>query len=105
MTAPSNGPRRYGVHSSASVAATIRRAHRKALRQGRGELFVRAFREIVRRLELDPFDAGEPVYRLPNLQMQVRTVSLRPLVVHFAVCEDRPLVFIRRVKLLSEKGS
>jgi hypothetical protein len=105
MTAPSNGPRRYEVHGSASIAAAIRRVHRKASRQGRGEMVLRALREILHRLELDPFDAGEPEYRLPSLQMQVRTVSIRPLVVNFAVCEDRPLVFLRVVKLLSEKGS
>jgi hypothetical protein len=105
MTAPSNGPRRYEVHGSASIAAAIRRVYRQASRQGRGEIALRALREIVRRLKLDPFDVGEPAYRLPSLQMQVRTVSIRPLVVHFAVCEDRPLVFIRRVKLLSDKGS
>jgi hypothetical protein len=37
--------------------------------------------------------------------MQVRTVIIRPVVVDFGVCEDRPLVFIKGVKLLSAQGS
>jgi hypothetical protein len=32
--------------------------------------------------------------------MRVRTVACRPLVVDFAVSEDRPPVFIKGVKLL-----
>jgi hypothetical protein len=48
---------------------------------------------------------GEPLYRLPVLRMQVRSVAIRPLSVAFAVCEDRPLVYINAVKLLAAPGS
>jgi hypothetical protein len=61
----------------------------------------RAFRRIVGRLELDPHSVGEPAYRLPGLRLQVRTTVVPPLVVDFAICEDRPIVFIKGVKLLS----
>ena len=61
----------------------------------------RAFGEIIRRLSLDPFHTGEPLYRLPGLRMQIRTCIVRPLAIDFAVCEDRPLVFIKSVHLLS----
>ena len=102
MAAPSNGSRRYEVHISAAMADAFRRLHRRASRQGRGPLVSKAFRQIIRRLELRPLEVGEPAYRLPSLRMQVRTVIVRPLVVDFAVCEDRPHVFIKGVKLLSE---
>jgi hypothetical protein len=105
MTAPSNGPRRYEVHCSGSLTEAFRRVHRQASRQGRGKAVLSAFGEIINRLETDPFNVGEPAYRLPSLRMQVRRVSVRPLVVDYAVCEDRPLVFIKGVNLLSEKGS
>ena len=105
MAGPGNGARRFEVHCSVALAATIRRVHRQAWRQGRGRAFTRAFRQIVRRLELDPSDTGEPAYRLPGLRMQVRTAVVRPLVVDFAVCEDRPLVFIKGVKLLAAQDS
>jgi len=58
-------------------------------------------RQIYRRLQEEPRTAGEPVYRLPALRMQVRRISVRPLVVDFAVCDDRPLVFIKGIQLLA----
>jgi hypothetical protein len=48
---------------------------------------------------------GEPIYRLPALRMQVRTIVVRPLVVDFVVCEDQPLVFLKVVSLLSKQVS
>jgi hypothetical protein len=96
-----NGARRFEVHCSGAVTDVIRRVIREALRQGRGEIAAMALREIINGLQSDPFHAGESTYRLPGLRMQVRTVAVRPLIVDFAVCEDRPLVFIKGVKLLS----
>jgi hypothetical protein len=101
MTGPDNGARRYEVHCSGAIAKAIQRVHDQATRQGRGKAVTRAFRRIILRLEVDPFNLGEPAYRLPGLRLQVRTVIARPLVVDFAVCEDHPLVFIKGVKLLS----
>jgi hypothetical protein len=57
---------------------------------------------IYQRLQDDPNTLGEPVYRLPGLRMQVRTCIVPPLLVHFAVCEDQPLVFLKGVKLLTD---
>jgi hypothetical protein len=100
MAGPGNGARRFTVHCSGAVTETIRRVHRRAWHQGRGTAVTRALRQIVRRLEFDPFDSGEPAYRLPGLRMQIRTIVVRPPVVDFAACEDRPLVFLKGVKLL-----
>jgi hypothetical protein len=69
---------------------------------GKGNALAAAFRHIVQRLENDPNEAGEPLYRLPALRMQDRCVVVRPLVVDFAVCEDQPLGFIKRAEMLSE---
>jgi len=101
MTGPANGSRRFAVHCSGAITEIIRRVHRQAWRQGRGKAVTRAFRQVIRRLETDPLHLGEPAYRLPGLRMQVRTAIVRPLVIDFAICEDRPLVFIKGVKLLS----
>ncbi len=64
-----------------------------------------AAREVYEHLRQEPSEYGEPLYRLPALHMQVRCVAVRPLYVDFAVCEDRPLVFIKAVKLLSAQTS
>jgi hypothetical protein len=105
MAGPSNGARHFEVHCSGAMTDTIRRIHRQAWLQGRGNAVTRALRHSIRRLELDPFQVGEAAYHLPGLRMQVRTVSVRPLIVDYAICEDRPLVFIKGVKLLSAQDS
>lgn len=64
-----------------------------------------AFRQIVERLQRDPAEAGEPSYRLPAMRMQIRRIAVRPLVVDFALCEDRPLVFIKGAFLLAKHHS
>jgi hypothetical protein len=64
-----------------------------------------AIREVIVRLRNDPTEFGEPLYRLPVMRMQLRCASIRPLYVDFAVCDDRPLVFIKAVKLLASQKS
>lgn len=103
MPQPQNGGQQYEVHLSGVIAKSLRKIQRRALQQGRGKAVVTAYREIVHRLSHDPGEFGEPLYRLPALRMQVRHAVVLPLFVDFAVCEDRPLVFIKGVKLLSER--
>lgn len=63
--------------------------------------FLDAIRHVVHRLRHDPTEFGEPLYRLPILRMEVRCAAIGSLYVDFGVCEDRPLVFIKAVKLLA----
>lgn len=53
---------------------------------------------------MDPSEFGEPLYRLPALKIQVRTSIVPPLAIHFGVCEERPLVFIKGVQKLPGCG-
>lgn len=46
---------------------------------------------------------GEPEYRLPALKMQIRSGGVLPLIVHVGVCEDEPIVFIKKVTLLGNR--
>jgi hypothetical protein len=94
----------YEVHISGIIRQALRRLQRRAAREGRGEEVLAAMRRISQRLRDDPFQLGEPAFRLPSLRMQVRGVVDRPLVVPFGVCEDRPLVFLRGVRLLSPQN-
>jgi hypothetical protein len=99
-----NSDRRYEVHCSAVTAAELRQLQREAPGVSRKKAIAAAFREVIRRLQFDPNDVGEPLYRLPALRLLVRTCSVRPLGVVFAVSEEYPLVFIKAVKLLPEKA-
>ena len=60
-------------------------------------------RRIWQQLSLNPVEFGEPLYRLPALRLQVRHGAVGPLLIHFAVHENRPLVFIKSVTLLPEQ--
>lgn len=79
-----------------------RQIHRRALREGRGREVAEALHLLKRRLQINPGNLSEPLYRLAALRMQVRTAVIGPLAVDFGVCEDRPVVFIKGVALLSK---
>jgi hypothetical protein len=104
MASPGNGEQPFQVGFSEAIAQTIRDLQRQASREGRGKDFLAAFREAVDHLQTSPRRFGEPLYGLPALRMQIRCGVLGPLSIDFGVCEDRPLVFIMAVKLLSAKG-
>jgi len=103
VRSPSNGDAslsgrgRPGTRSSRKIKELVDRA----VALGLADESVTPLRQIHRRLQQDPFAVGEPVYRLPTLQLQVRLVLLQPLSVTFAVHEEKPLVFIKVVDLLS----
>src|SRR5260370_13910060 len=96
-----NGEQSFQVGLSQAIALKVRQLQRQAWRQNRGKEFLRAFRKAINRLQRSPRAFGEPLYQLPALRMQVRCAVLGPLSIDFGVCEDRPLVFIKEVKLLS----
>ena len=102
MPDPDNGG--YQVHYSKAIGESIRQLQRQATRRGQGKAFLAAFRRIVRAPQRDPNAVGEPLYRLPNLRLNVRTVVIAPLAIDFAVSEDHPLVFIKSGRLLSTPG-
>ena len=93
------------MHCSGAITEALLDLQRQASESGRGKAFVRAFRSIVKRLIQRAPEVGEPLYRLAGLRIQVRTIVISPLVVDFGVCEDRPLVFIKSVGLLSLPSS
>ena len=98
-----NGRRRYQVHCSGVIAEALRQLQRRARGTTRKKAIALAFKRIVERLERAPTQFGEPCYRLPSMRLQVRSCSVSPLIVHFAVYEVQPLVFIKAVRLLSER--
>jgi len=105
MVSAGNGKRPFQLGFSSMIAETIRQLQRQASREDRGTEFLNALRQMADRLRGDPGRFGEPLYRLPTLRMQVRCAVIPPIYMDFAVCEDRPLVFIKAVKLLAKQGS
>ena len=105
MSSAGNGEQSFRLGFSELIVQSLRKLQRRASREGRGQEFLLAVREVVRRLQHDPTEFGEALYRLPVLRMQIRCAVILPLGVHFAVCEDRPLVFIKSVNLLAKRVS
>jgi hypothetical protein len=102
MTTQGDGqPVRYHVTLAGAARAVLEQLSVQARQAGTGQQFLAALREIGERLRNDPLNFGEPQYRLPALRLLVCQAIVAPLVVDFAVHEDRPLVFIRGFRLLS----
>jgi len=102
MSQSTNGGHFYQIHGSGNIAQAIRKIHGQALREGRGREVAEALHVLQRRLQMNPGNLGEALYRLAALRLQLRTVVIGPLVVNFGVHEVRPLVFIKGVRLLSK---
>lgn len=102
MKPQGNGqPSRFAVSMSLVVREQLKGIHREGIETGRGQSVVSAFRQIVARLQHDPLHFGEPLYHLPALQLLVCQGGIRPLVVDYAIHEERSLVFIRGFVLSS----
>lgn len=92
----------FYVDASAELRKRIKLLHQAANDQDRGELFITSLKEIHYRLQVDPYEFGEPLYFLPILRLQIRTGSVLPIVVTYSVSSDHPIVVIKSVELLEQ---
>jgi hypothetical protein len=101
MTDPENGA--FQIHLSKAVTDELRNVLRRAIARGEGKAVTFALRRIVRALREDPYSTGEPLYELPNMRLQIRSVTVAPLAIHFAVSRENPHVYLKRAVLLSAR--
>jgi hypothetical protein len=92
----------FEVRSSRYVLDGLKRIRDEEIENGRGERFLEVLRAIHDRLRKDPTSFGEPLYRLAALKLVVYVGILSPLVVQFAIHEEKPLVLLRGVHRMSE---
>jgi hypothetical protein len=101
MNSPGDGqPVLYKVIPTGVARRLLKQRHLEAIQTGRGAPFLAAFRQIIERLRKEPLVFGEPLYRLKALQLEIRQGIVLPLVVDYAVDEQRRLVYIRGCKVL-----
>jgi hypothetical protein len=100
MTNPGNGPV-YQVKLSKKIVKAIKELHEQAATQGRGQRYLASLETIHHRLQKDPRNLGEPLYRLPALKLLVYQAIVSPVAVHYGVHEEKPLVFLKGVQLLT----
>ena len=102
MTSQGNGPPvLYVVRLSGMARDEVKARYQEAVASGRGWRFLSALVKINEQLRHQPVSFGDPLYRLPALRLQVFQCAIAPLVVQYGVHEELPLVFIRKVLLLS----
>ncbi len=83
----------------------FKQIQKQAKEEGRGEEVLSATRRVLHHLSYDPIEFGEPLYRLPALYLTVHHAAVGPVVIHFAIHDHMPLVFIKGVNLLPLKAS
>ena len=86
---------RYRVICSQAVLTEFKGILEEADQQGLGNVLVDAAEQITNRLELEPSLVGEPRYNLTHLKLVVYVALLSPLCVHFAIDEERGVVYLK----------
>jgi hypothetical protein len=89
---------------SESVRNQLKALHARAVRQGRGADLLSALRRIDDRLHSDPRLFGEPKYHYRALKLTLRVGIDPPLVVHYTVHDEQPLVFVKAIRSLPGQG-
>ena len=103
MSEPSDVPIPYRVVYSGRVRDALRELVARARESGHGPEVLAAAKEIDRRLRVYP-QFGEPLVDLKQESGQVRVGTVPPLVVRYAVYEERRLVTVA-VPILPMPGS
>lgn len=96
-----NGEPTFVVTTSEAVGAQFAALRQEAADLGMEQKFLEAGRQVYARLQHDPRSFGEPQYRLGGLHLMIYKAAVAPLVVSYAVHNERSLVFIRWFKLLT----
>ena len=104
MTPSGNGNRLFEIRVSGVVAEAIKQLQRKATAIGLGQQVLANIKALHQRLRHGAADFGEPLFRLPPMELQVRMGVISPLVVIFAVHEVKPLVFLKEIKAMPGHG-
>lgn len=93
-----------GAHYEVSISGAVRQRLQElkevAEAQGNGPAFVEAFKAIVRRLQTDPNEFGEPTNELNEARLTKRIGIIPPLAVDYGVHWSRPVVFLTGLRYL-----
>ena len=103
MARPGPNGGTFQVHCSGLILEDFKQIQKRAKEEGRGEQVLLASHHALHQLSYDPTEFGEPLYRLPAMRLRVRHAAVGPLVIHFAVHDQMPLVFIKGVSILPQK--
>jgi len=89
----------YEISFSGFIAQEIKKLHKNAKAMGIGKEYVEALTYAVFRLQHQPWSFGELVSHLKVAKLMVHVRIVKPLLIEFAIHEEKPIVFIKRVEL------
>lgn len=105
MSQPSQGVPPFRVVYSERCREQFRQLLSRARARGRAAEVAQLVRDVNRRLEWIPLDFGEPTHDLVYLGIREYVGTVPPLVVTYAVDEDRRIVYVSvPFKLLPRSG-
>ncbi|MFO0967659.1 MAG: hypothetical protein U0793_19025 [Gemmataceae bacterium] len=96
-----NGEPSYFLSISGALRAHIRELAAEAKARGIAVNLRNSLVEILRRLEKDPNEFGEPSHGMPNSPLKVRRGALAPLHVRYAVHEEKRTVILLNIRMLA----
>jgi hypothetical protein len=102
MSTSDNGqPVEFKVILAQKHHESLKKLHQQAINQGKGSEFVESLRRIWERLRQAPSTFGDPLYPLPTLNLYIYQCVDSPLVVHYGIHQQLPLVMIMGLKYLN----
>lgn len=91
---------KWRIIQSRKITKDIKDLCTQAVGAGRGNSVLGALRQVLKRLESNPLTVGEPHNRLKHFNLLLCVIVEPPLVIRFAIDEQRQWVYIRSVELL-----
>jgi hypothetical protein len=93
------------VDFSHAVGERLKRLQRRATRRGQTAAFTSTFRSILRSPRDGPREAGEPLYQLDALGLEIRTLVGAPVAIDYSVNDKHRIVWIQGGRLLARPES
>ena len=83
-----------------ALAKELKLLRVRAKEAGVGGAYLDALQVAIFRMQNNPWGFGELVRRLKKSPWSIHVRCIRPLIIEFAISEEHPVVYIRRVQLL-----
>jgi len=104
MTPHGGNGKTFQLVTPGTVLEALKQLLTKAAELGRDEEVIEAVNRIRQRLMHDPLGFGEPLYRLPNMKLEVRLGIVPPLAVQYAVHQEKPFIILKSITPLAGSG-
>ena len=100
MASKGNG-QHFKITFSGLLAPELKALHQRAKKAGLGDAYVEALETAVFRLKHDPWEFGELIRKVMQPPLKIHVGIVKPLVIEFAIHEEKPIVLIKRIQLLT----